>query len=187
MASFLFFAFVRGSLLLNQSSNKLCAPSLHPTRDLRVPKLLCPWQRLPSTQQATPQGRWGHVRGHRDEVALSTARCWGEVVHLPPPTWDLLPLPTGPEHCSAFPGPEFPAGAGPATHPGAGEPTGGATPPRRGSRPGRVTMGSLCSPPSSSPSPAMAAAGSAGKDHFLLVKEVRTRFAAIALSRKQRC
>lgn len=53
MASFLFLTFVWGTLLLNQRSNKLCAPSLHPTHKLQVPELLCQWQRLPSTQQAT--------------------------------------------------------------------------------------------------------------------------------------
>lgn len=41
-----------GTLLLNQSSNKLCAPSLSPTW---VTKLLCPWQRHPFTQQVTPE------------------------------------------------------------------------------------------------------------------------------------
>ena len=55
VASFLFLAFVWGTLLLNQSSNKLCAPGLRPACKLRVPELLCPQRRLPSAQQATPR------------------------------------------------------------------------------------------------------------------------------------
>jgi len=122
-----------------------------------------------------------------DEVALSTARYWGEGAPLPPPTQDPLPLPTGPEHLSAFPSPRRPTGAGPPTLV-LGSPqeegAGGVTAPLR-FEPRKATTGSPRRPPCS-PSPAVAAASSAGKNDSLLVKQGRTQFASVVLSREQR-